>query len=221
LSLKQQRAVIFANGELSHSESVLRLLQPGDLIIAADGGGKHCQELGLQPHLLVGDMDSLDPAAAARFEAAGSQVLRYPTHKDYTDLELALQQALEHGADDIIVVGALGRRWDQTLANLLLPVGQAFKDASIRVMDGPQEIQILRPGKWSELYGQPGDTLSLIPLLGDALGIRTQGLEYPLTDENLEFGSTRGISNVLLESAPRIYLRQGLLLCVLIHGSLD
>jgi thiamine pyrophosphokinase len=221
LSPKQQRAVIFANGELSHPESVLCLLQPGDLIIAADGGGKHCQALGLHPHVLVGDMDSLDPAVAARFEAAGSQVLRYPTHKDYTDLELALLQAIEHGANDIIVVGALGRRWDQTLANLLLPAGQAFKGASIRLVDGPQEIQFLHPGKWSEIYGQPGDTLSLVPLLGAARGIRTQGLEYPLNDENLEFGSTRGISNVLLESAPRIFLRQGLLLCVLIHGSID
>jgi thiamine pyrophosphokinase len=221
LSPEKHRAVIFANGELSQPESVLRLLRPDDLLIAADGGGKHCEALGLQPHLLVGDMDSLDPAIATRFEAAGSQVLRYPIHKDYTDLELALLQALERGADDIIVLAALGRRWDQTLANLLLPAGQAFESASIRLVDGSQEIQLLRPGKWFALHGQPGDTLSLVPLLGAACGISTQGLEYPLNDENLEFGSTRGVSNVLLESSARIYLRQGLLLCVLIHGSLD
>ncbi len=221
MSPEKQRAVIFANGELSHPESVLRLLHPDDLLIAADGGGKHCEALGLQPHLLVGDMDSLDPSIAARFEAAGSQVLRYPTHKDYTDLELALLQAIEHGANELIVVGALGKRWDQTLANLLLPAGQAFESASIRLVDGSQEIQLLQPGTWHELHRQPGDTLSLVPLLGSACGIRTQGLEYPLNDENLDFGSTRGVSNVLLESSARIYLRQGLLLCILIHGSPD
>jgi len=221
LSPEKLRAVIFANGELSQPENVLCLLHPNDLLVAADGGGKHCAALGLQPHLLVGDMDSLDPAIAARFEAAGSEVVRYPTHKDYTDLELALQQALERGAGEIIVLAALGRRWDQTLANLLLPASEAFEHISIRLIDGCQEIQLLRPGKWLELHGQPGDTLSLLPLLGTACGISTQGLEYPLKDENLEFGSTRGVSNVLLDATPRIYLRQGLLVSVLIHGSVD
>ena len=135
--------------------------------------------------------------------------------------EEALLQAIEHGANELIVVGALGKRWDQTLANLLLPAGQAFESASIRLVDSDQEIQLLQPGIWHELHGQPGDTLSLVPLLGSACGIRTQGLEYPLNDENLDFGSTRGVSNVLLESSARIYLRQGLLLCILIHGSPD
>ncbi len=216
-----KRAVIFANGELNEPESVLRLVHSDDYLIAADGGGRHCQALGLQPHLLIGDMDSLAPDILTQFQAVGSEVLRYPVNKDFTDLELALLQAKERGAEEILVMAALGQRWDQTLANLLLPAGDAFASVSIRLVDGSQEILLLRPGKWLELHGQPGDTLSLVPLLGAACGITTQGLEYPLKDENLEFGSTRGVSNVLLEASPRIFLRQGLLVCVLIHGSND
>ena len=216
-----KRAVVFANGELNEPESMLRLVRPDDYLIAADGGGKHCLALGLQPHLLIGDMDSLDPDIITQFQAAGSEVLRYPANKDFTDLELALLQAKERGAEEILVVAALGRRWDQTLANLLLPAGQTFKDVSIRLVDGCQEILLVRPGKRCEIHGQPGETLSLVPLLDNACGITTQGLEYPLKDEDLSFGSTRGISNVLLVEKPTITLREGLLVCVLIHGSLD
>jgi len=221
LSPNIKRAVVFANGELNEPESMLLLVRPDDYLIAADGGGRHCLALGLLPNLLVGDMDSLDPDIIAQFQAAGSEVLRYPVNKDFTDLELALLQAKERGAEEILVVAALGRRWDQTLANLLLPAGQTFKDVSIRLVDGCQEILLVRPGECCEIHGQPGDTLSLVPLLCNACGITTQGLEYPLKDEDLSFGSTRGISNVLLVEKPTITLREGLLVCVLIHGSID
>ena len=67
------------------------------------------------------------------------------------------------------------------------------------------------------MRGQPGDTLSIIPLRGDARGITTQGLEYPLDRGSLLFGATRGISNVLLHQIASVTLEDGLLLCVVIR----
>lgn len=212
------RAVIFANGELRQPEGVKSLLKPGDLLIAADAGAAYMQELDLRPDTAVGDFDSLGEEQLKRLETRGVKIVRYPVRKDFTDLELALQYAQSAGAEEVLLLGALGNRWDQTLANLLLPGAAAFTTMRIHLVDGNQEITLIQARQTLELTGQPGDTLSLIPLAGDAAGITTQGLEYPLHNETLKFGSTRGVSNVLLTDCVSIALETGKLLCVLIRA---
>ena len=212
------RAVVFANGVLSDLEKSLSYLRPDDTIIAADGGVLHCQALGLTPDVVIGDFDSLEVEEVDRLEASSVKVIRHPARKDYTDLELALQYARDIGAEPILVMAALGSRWDQTLANLLLPASESFSKVDIRLLDGDQEILLVRAGQKVEIHGKPGDTVSLIPLYGDARGITTKGLEYPLDEGILYFGSTRGISNVLIDGEAVISLREGLLVGVLIHA---
>ena len=209
------RCVIFANGWLKHTP----ILHPGDLIIAADGGARHCLKLGLRPAIVIGDLDSLGEEDLAALKAVGAEIIQYSTRKDYTDLELALRHAQSLGADEILVLGALGKRWDQTVANLLLPA--ALAPMPIRLVDGNQEIRMLRGGESLEVQGRPGDTFSLIPLAGDARGVTTQDLEYPLNQEDLAFGSTRGVSNLLLAGQATISLREGLLLCILIRAQVE
>ena len=207
------RAILFANSGYTRPP----VLRPDDLIIAADGGARHCLALGLIPNLVVGDFDSLEPAELNQLAQAGAELIQYATRKDHTDLELALQHARQRGANEILVLAALGGRWDQTLANVLLLAAKEFISLDIRLIDGDQELSLIHPGKPHPIHGQAGDTLSLIPLQGDAKGIKTVGLEYPLKDETLHFGNTRGISNVLLTEQAGITLEEGLLLCVLIH----
>jgi thiamine pyrophosphokinase len=194
-------------------------LPPGDILIAADGGAHHCLELGINPDYVIGDLDSLDSDHLERLQALGSQIIRYPTRKDYTDLELAIQFAQKLETSEIIILAALGDRWDQTIANLLLPL--AFPDLKISLFDGNQEIHLLRDNTQMTLHGQPGDTVSLIPLSLQAQGIITQNLEYPLAGETLYLGSTRGVSNRLLASPASISLKEGVLLCILIHTRAD
>ena len=213
------RAVVFANGVLSDPQKSLSFILQDDILIAADGGALHCRSLGLTPDVLIGDFDSLETKEVAELEARGAKVIRHPARKDFTDLELALRHARELGAKHILVMAALGNRWDQTLANLLLPASESFLEVDIRLLDGHQEILLVRAGQTVEIEGQRGDILSLIPLYGDAHGITTYGLEYPLNEGTLTFGSTRGISNVLVEKKARVSLRKGLLVGVLIHGS--
>jgi thiamine pyrophosphokinase len=222
------RAVIFANGLLNqpatHRPEELVEYQAKNqvedlIVIAADGGARHCLRLGITPDVVIGDFDSLDDDwELIMLEKAGAQFIRHPARKDYTDLELALRYANERGAQEILVLGALGSRWDQSLANLLLPAAGPLASANITLMDGLQEMRLVRPGRELEIHGSPGDTVSLIPLGIKTLGITTQGLEYPLDNESLEFGGTRGISNVLLGETASVTLREGLLLCVVIHN---
>jgi thiamine pyrophosphokinase len=210
------RAIVFANGELTHPESVTALIRDGDLIIAADGGSQHCAALGITPDLVVGDFDSLDESELEALKASGARLVRYDRRKNFTDLELALEHAHKNGASKALVFAALGRRWDQTLANLLLPAVQTLSGLEIRMIDGAQEISLLRGGETCHLEGQAGDTLSLIPLTLEAQGVLTQGLEYPLNRETLYLGATRGISNEFSEPQASVSLEEGLLLiCIL------
>lgn len=212
------RSVIFANGNLTDLPAARAAVQDGDLLIAADGGARHCRELGLTPAVIVGDFDSLDDTELLELQRAGVELERHPARKDFTDLELALRRAVAHGADEILVLGALGARWDQTLANLLLPAAADLRGVRIRLLDGPQEITLLQGGETLAISGQPGDTVSLVPLGGDAQGVVTSGLEYPLDHETLFFGATRGVSNTLLGESASARIKEGLLLCVVIHN---
>ena len=208
-------AIIFANSHLEKAPVV----QPGDLIIAADGGARHCLALDLLPSVVIGDMDSIDSATEVRLEAAGVEIIRHPARKDYTDLELALIYAVERKASQVSISAALGNRWDQTLANLLLPALEDFEELVIRLIDGEQEIQLIKPGRPVMVRGAEGDTVSLVPIGGEVFGITTHGLEYPLQDGSLSLGSSRGISNVMLGKHAEISIGDGLLVCVHIHQS--
>lgn len=210
------RAVIFANGRLTRPI----ILQPDDLIIAADGGSHHCLGLGIRPQVVIGDLDSVRNDELEVLSALGTEIITYPARKDFTDLELALMEAQKRGADRVLLLAALGARWDQSLANILLPA--AMPGLRISMVDGLQEIHFIHPGETLEITGQTGDIVSLIPLGGDAHGITTHGLEYPLFSETLHLGSTRGISNVLLAGTSAagkasVTLNAGLLLCAVIH----
>ena len=207
-------AVIVANGVLTDTEQLRRLVAAADLVIAADGGGAHLRALGLRPHWLIGDFDSLDPAALTAFEAAGAQVERHPPAKDATDLELALQLAQRLGAERIRVVAALGGRHDQALANLLLLAEEALAGLDLALCDGPETLRVLRGPGGLTVTGDTGDTLSILPIGGDAVDVTLEGLVYPLRSERLPLGTSRGVSNEFAGSIARITLGAGHLVIV-------
>lgn len=214
-----RRTIIFANGLVSDLEAARATLRSDDYLISADGGLRYYQALGLRPHVLVGDLDSIEAGDEDALRAAGTRVERFPRRKDETDLELALRLALAEGATDILIFGALGGRWDQTLANLLLLAHPDFRAVRVRLLDGPQQIYLVQGQTVVE--GQPGDTVSLVALNGDARGVTTDGLEYPLARGPLRFGSTLGISNVLLGTRATVTVESGLVACVVIGKRLD
>lgn len=210
------RVLIFANGDLKPGAMLDRARQeagPDALIIGADGGVRHILALGLAPRVVIGDMDSATEDDLARCRALGARVITSPPAKDETDLELALLHAAEEGATWIRIVGAMGGRLDQTLANVLLLTLPALQGCDARLVAGEQMAWVLGPGEHT-LQGAAGDTLSLVPLGGDAGPITTQGLEYPLRGETLVFGPARGISNVFSGERARVSLESGRLLAV-------
>ena len=213
------KAFIVANGTFSDHKIFLAVLKPGDLVIAADGGARHCHEMGVSPHVAIGDFDSLSPVELDDLRTGDTQLIRYPSKKDFTDLELAIDYAQQRNPEEIQIYGGLGLRWDQTLANLLLLARTRSGDVFVRMIDGKQEVMLATGPGSLVIAGDPGDTVSLIPIAGDAFGITTDGLEYPLSDEILFFGATRGVSNALTKPTATVSLQRGMLICVLIHCS--
>jgi thiamine pyrophosphokinase len=209
------RAVIFANGIMDVWPLEFNLSVEDDLIIAADGGYNHCKRWDLKPHVLVGDMDSVADSDLSALEKTSTQILRYPAQKDETDLQLAIQTAVDRHATDIIILGALGSRWDMTLSNVLILTIPLLQNVDARILDGPDEIICLQgPGK-SQLNGDIGHLLSLIPLSGPAIGVTLAGTAYMLDKATLPMGTSRGISNVFRKKRVTIEIESGQLLVVI------
>jgi len=185
---------------------------PGRALIAADGGMRHLHALGLQPHVLIGDLDSIDAAERKTLERAGIRLIVHPPDKNETDLELALHFARQQGYTTLRVLAAFGGRLDQTLANLGLLAQPELAALDLRLEDGLTEAFLVSGS--ARIVGQPGDTVSLLPLGREASGIVTQGLRYPLRRETLYPFRTRGISNVLLSREAAVAVANGTLLCI-------
>lgn len=207
------KAVIFANGVLNTSNNPI-VPYDGDLIIAADGGARNCKALGLTPDIVIGDMDSLDREEIKDLEKMGVEIIRHPVHKDYTDLQLAIQLAVERGADDILILAALGERWDMTLANIMLLALSDIAEANVRLIDGPDEVNLQRGPSRFSVHGKPGDIVSFVPISDKVEGVYLRNLRYPLTNATVIRGSTLCLSNVMLGNKADIEIGPGIMICI-------
>lgn len=203
------RVLIFANGELPDFASAHRLSQIDDIIICADGGTRHALELGLTPHFIVGDLDSLPVGFQLLVE---TQIIQFPADKNETDLELAIDHALGLNPAEIVIAAALGGRLDQTLGNISLLANPKLLACDIRLHDGVEEIFFCRDQ--AQVKGRSGDIVSLIPWGGEVSGVVTENLKWPLRNEILYPYKTRGISNEMLSEEASVKINTGLLLIV-------
>ncbi|HSB01086.1 MAG TPA: thiamine diphosphokinase [Anaerolineales bacterium] len=207
-----QRVIIFANGELPDLNKARLLLRPDDLIICADGGTRHALALRIRPNLIIGDMDSADKVQLQGLQNDGVAVELFPRDKNGTDLELALDRAIERKPEQILIVAALGGRLDQTLANITLLADPRLAGFDVRLDDGVEEAFLCRDQ--AQVKGRKGDLVSLIPWQGAVADIQTQNLKWPLQHETLYSDRTRGVSNEMLGDSASISIGSGLLLIV-------
>jgi len=184
------------------------------LVVAADSGAVHALSAGLAIDFAVGDFDSIPPEVLQKLENSGVRVERHPVAKDATDLELALDVAIREGADVITVVGGHGGRVDQSFANAFVIASPAYAHISMHAILDSALVSVVHGGGGVTFVGAPGDVITLLPMHGDARGVSTTGLEYPLRAETLPAGTTRGVSNVLIDHEATVSIESGTLLVV-------
>src|SRR4051812_7298527 len=221
-----RHVLVVADGDVPESGAELEAAWPGwsegvVAVVAADGGLTRATHLGLAPDVLVGDLDSIAADELAAAVAAGIEVMRARVDKDESDTELALLEAVRRGATRITVLGAFGGpRLDHALANVRLLAHPALAGMEVTLLDARWRARLVTaPGPGGapverRLPGPIGALVSLLPHDGDARGITTRGLRYPLDDEPLLVGPARGLSNVRTTPDASVTLREGRLLVI-------
>ena len=207
------KAIVVAGGDAASGDDAR--LAGADLVVAADSGAAWLANLGVRPDVVIGDMDSIEPSLLASLQADGVTVERHAPDKDASDAELAVRRAVEAGIDEIVIVGALGGdRLDHELANLLLVADAAWRGARLRIVRGGTTVRAVHGGERLELEGGDGDLVTIVSVDGDAAGVRTRGLRYPLGGEALPLGRSRGLSNEVIGAPASVSLERGTLLVI-------
>jgi len=213
------RAIVVADGA-PPTRAALDAAWPGwdagtDLVIAADGGARLADALGLPIHRWVGDGDSLGEAGLAALRRRGVPIELASPDKDASDTELGLLAAIGAGAGRVAIIGALGGpRPDHALANIALLGHPAAVGRELLILDPAARIRLLDSvAGLLDLGGRVGDIVSLIPL-EPVTGVTTAGLRFPLEDDTLIVGPALGISNIRAASDATVTIRSGRLLVV-------
>lgn len=204
------KCVILANGEYEEIEVYHDIVQEADIIICADGGANYARQMGVTPGYIIGDLDSISAEVKEYFAGLNVKYQKYPRQKDFTDLHLALALADKLGANEIILIGSLGKRLDHTLANIYCGIEMAQKGK--RIMHYSPSCTVYLVTDYLRLSGEAGDLVSVMALSDKASGVYERGFEYPLEGVVMESCNPLGVSNVLLGGDyGEIGLKEGIL----------
>ena len=207
----QYPSVIVAAGSIPAEDNFYRpLITQAPRRIAADAGLRVFFRLDILPDLVVGDADSVAELEWNWALQHQVEIRKFPTDKDATDTQLALEILIEQGEPRIILLGGIGNRLDHTLANLYL-LNYAYERGVVLTMIHPQhEIELVTPEHAVTLHGTPGDLVSLLTLTDTLEGVQMEGLRWNVASGSLRRGSSMGISNYLVQSTAKITTQKGL-----------
>lgn len=204
--------MIVGNGAIENYRHYDRYTAEASLIICADGGAAHMKLLNARPDLLVGDFDSLSGEELEGFRQSGVEIRRYPTRKDATDTEIAVDTAMDMGCLDITLIGVLGSRMDHSLANVWLLKKMLDRGVAGRIVNEHNEIMLTN--SVIKLEREQGWKVTLLPLGCRAEGVTTRGLAYPLDNAAIPLGSSWGVSNEFAGETAEVEVKKGLLLII-------
>ncbi len=210
--MKFERAVIISHGRVIRKEFFIKLIKESDYIIAANGGSKHARNFGLIPDVIIGDLDSISKKDYLFFLNNGSVFKKYDPMKDKTDIQLAIEYAMESEFKEILLLCVFGNRLDHMLANIFLLMKIVEAGISVKIVDEFQEIILI--SKSGRIEGNIGDVVSLIPLTPTVSGLKLSGLKFVPKNGRLKMTETLGISNVLTKKSAVITINNGKLLII-------
>ena len=208
------RALIVANGSKTSSLPA-ELAGSGrpDIVIAADGGTALLQASNMPPDLVVGDLDSASAEAIRWARDSGATVLTHPPDKDVSDLELALDLAIERECDQILIWAALGGRVDHSLINVAVACSPRLADIEVWLGDDKKSMTPVHAGRSRRLPVQAAATVSLLAIGGPAR-VSASGFRWDLVDATLEPTSSRGLSNLATQGDPTVSVASGIVLAL-------
>jgi len=199
-----EKVAVIANGAIESYDDISVAMKGYDLYIAIDGGLNHCEDLGITPLFLIGDMDSVDNEVRKKFPHI--KEITFERNKDETDLELGLEFLIKKEPRSITIFGGFGHRADHSFTNAMLLSrykGKVFLETETEILGVIDETV--------ELSTREGQILSLIPLNGPVYGVSTDGLKWELDNDTLDKNFI-GISNEATGTSILVTVKSGDLL---------
>ncbi len=205
--------LIVLNGEIKDYSFYGKYFEKASLIISVDGAASHMLKFDVLPDVMIGDFDSITKKEYDYFSNQNIRIITFPAEKDKTDAELAIEYALDMGVNEFIILGAIGSRMDHTLSNIFLLNKITENGACGWIVNENNKLTLINSKKNTiTLIKEGNEKVSLLPLSEEVEGITTNGLYYPLVNEKLIMGSSRGVSNEFTGSTAKIKIEKGLLL---------
>lgn len=202
-----RRCVILAAGPVEEPALLLPLLREDDWIVAADGGVRLAEKLGVRPDLIVADFDS---GSREEAECLGVRLHILPQEKDTTDTQEAAAEAFELGYRSFLLLGCTGGRLDHMMGALCVMQWIARRGGHAVLADEHNRLMLVGPGEW-EIAPHPGWKLSLLAYGGPVSGVTLRQVRYPLTEATLTTDNPIGVSNEFEEKPAKIRFRSGFL----------
>jgi thiamine pyrophosphokinase len=207
---KPHHALIIGNGEVPSRKLLVPLLKAKPYIICADGGANKARSYGIVPDCIAGDLDSITRQTRHYF---ASVPIIHNADQYSTDLEKALDIAVEKKFTSAVIIGAMGERPDHTFSNFSI-LAKYHKRIALQLFDDRCTVEVIdRRVRFAAAIGQQ---ISLMPM-GRCTGITTYGLRYPLRNESLQLGVREGSSNEAVRSTVTVSVHSGFLLLFKIH----
>ena len=197
------RAFIYTGGTV-RTEHITEHPKADDLCIAADSGYHTAVALGERIDLLLGDFDSI--GAVPR--DGGFEIQQVPAEKDYTDTQLAVEIAIDRGAEEIIIIGGLSGRLDHTLSTLAVLEDLWARGIHARITDGQSRAHFIKSSS-TLVARSPYKYLSLIAADEVVKGVDVEGCKYPLKRATLRRRNQFAVSNEITGNVAFIAVKKG------------
>lgn len=196
------KAYIFTGGEIYH-QFLEERPEEGDLVISADAGYRNAILIGAHTNILIGDFDSL-----GHIPDDVDEVLQVPVEKDLTDTQIAVETAINRGADEIIIVGSTSGRLDHALSTLAILEKYHEKHIPIHIVNGQNRVRFIRNSGFIVVRSQY-KYFSLIAADEKVKGVSIEGAKYPLVNKALTRDHQFAVSNEIVKNAALITVKKG------------
>lgn len=200
-------ALVVSSGDIDNYKGLKELALTHDFIICADGGIRHLIEIGIDPDIIIGDLDSIDENSRDYIHGKRLKVIQYPVQKDETDTELAIIYLIDEGYKDITLTGVTGSRLDHSLSNIFLLRRLSENNIKAKIVDDNNTIYFAN--KYLKLKKNDPYYVSVIPISKEGIVVTLKGFLYPLMESKIEFGASLGVSNKITSNEAEILISMG------------
>lgn len=201
------KGLVLSGGSISDYNILKNHLTDKDFVICADGGVRHAIAFGIVPNLVVGDFDSIDSDSLEFIKAKNIQIISFPVEKDETDTEIAVNYLIDKGFNEITMIGVSGSRLDHTFGSIML-LDRLLRNG-IKGLIADSNNTVYMSEDYLRLERKEGYYISIIPLGFNGIRVTLGGFYYPLENAHIEYGSTLGISNRIIDDYGEIKILEG------------